>query len=276
MSGCSHYGNPKHIVDKCFKLHGYLDWWDNLNERKSHNCHNRKDEDKKDGKAAVMVSPPSMSPSITLTSTLVTIMSTGSNFDLQQNIQSSGATDHMTFDQSPLHTTSITHHTQDLNSKEIIRRGTKRRRLYYVDDICSDNGETYSKKMNWMVVLHDVVMTSKNPSSMGIGSAQELSTSIGSTPQCDAATSPSTNSLAPLSPIRSPSTSIVPTNNFAVADVLEETSMLGCQPIDTPIEQNYGLEELPNQVPTDKEDTKDWLFPVEPSMTLGKLGMSDI
>ncbi|RDX81628.1 hypothetical protein CR513_37671, partial [Mucuna pruriens] len=29
-------------------------------------------------------------------------------------------------------------------------------------------------------------------------------------------------------------------------DLLNKTGTLGCQPIDTPIEQNYGLEELPN------------------------------
>lgn len=35
-SGFSHSRNPKHAaVDNCFKLSGYPDWWDNLNERKS-------------------------------------------------------------------------------------------------------------------------------------------------------------------------------------------------------------------------------------------------
>ncbi|RDX62228.1 hypothetical protein CR513_59454, partial [Mucuna pruriens] len=33
--------------------------------------------------------------------------------------------------------------SQDLSNKEIIGRGTKRRRLYYVDDICSDNSKLY-------------------------------------------------------------------------------------------------------------------------------------
>ncbi|RDX81633.1 hypothetical protein CR513_37666, partial [Mucuna pruriens] len=78
-------------------------------------------------------------------------------------------------------------------------------------------GETYSEEMNWMVVLPDVVMTSKNPSNMGIGSAQELFAGIGSRPQCDTTTS----SLAPQSPTRSPSTPIVPTNDSTVADVTE-------------------------------------------------------
>ncbi|RZB56002.1 Protein KINESIN LIGHT CHAIN-RELATED 3 [Glycine soja] len=82
-------------------------------------------------------------------------------------------------------------------------------------------GETYSKEMNLMVVLPDVVMTSKNPSNMGTGSAQELSAHIGSAPQCD-----TTSSLAPQSPTRSPSTSIVPTNDSIVADVPENTYQL--------------------------------------------------
>ena len=37
-----------------------------------------------------------------------------------------------------------------------------------------------------------------------------------------------------------------------VLDLLKEIGMLGCQPIDIPIEQNHGIEELLNQVPTDK------------------------
>ncbi|CAL9001730.1 unnamed protein product [Prunus brigantina] len=37
-----------------------------------------------------------------------------------------------------------------------------------------------------------------------------------------------------------------------VLDLLKETSMLGCERIDIPIEQNHGLEECPYQVPIDK------------------------
>ena len=37
-----------------------------------------------------------------------------------------------------------------------------------------------------------------------------------------------------------------------VLDLLKETSMLGCQFIDTPIEQNRSLEKLPDQVSTKK------------------------
>ena len=84
-----------------------------------------------------MVSP-SMSPSITLIATLVTTAFTGSDFDSQQNTQSSsnvgfalvstdstkdiewiielGATDHMTFDQLLLRTTSKAHRTHVSNA----------------------------------------------------------------------------------------------------------------------------------------------------------------
>ncbi|RDY00969.1 hypothetical protein CR513_15770, partial [Mucuna pruriens] len=204
----SHSGNSKRIVDNCFKLHGYLDWWGSFNEQKSRDRYNQKDGDKRDAKAIVMVSPPSMLPSITQTSTLITTMPIGSNSDLQQNTQSSGnvrlalmsvdtirdtrwiidfgAIDHTMFDQSLSRAISKIYHThvynvngtsslvtsvdtfvtirthftcslshsnnllsmtqfcllQDLSSKEIIRRGTKRRRLYYVNDIYSDNALT--------------------------------------------------------------------------------------------------------------------------------------
>ncbi|XP_059275216.1 uncharacterized mitochondrial protein AtMg00810-like [Lycium ferocissimum] len=37
-----------------------------------------------------------------------------------------------------------------------------------------------------------------------------------------------------------------------VLDLLKEAGMLDCQPIDTPIEQNHNLEELHDQVPTNK------------------------
>ncbi|GJV39090.1 putative RNA-directed DNA polymerase [Tanacetum coccineum] len=38
-----------------------------------------------------------------------------------------------------------------------------------------------------------------------------------------------------------------------VLDLLTETSMLNCRPVDTPIEMNHGLAIHPNQVPTNKE-----------------------
>ncbi|RDX81630.1 hypothetical protein CR513_37663, partial [Mucuna pruriens] len=70
-----------------------------------------------------MVSPPSMSSFITLTSTQVTTMSTGSNSDLQQNTQSLGnaglalmSVDDGLSIQSLLPTTSKTHRTHVSNA----------------------------------------------------------------------------------------------------------------------------------------------------------------
>ncbi|XP_026429868.1 uncharacterized protein LOC113326336 [Papaver somniferum] len=37
-----------------------------------------------------------------------------------------------------------------------------------------------------------------------------------------------------------------------VIDLLKETGMLGCEPIGSPMEQNHGLEECSDQIPTDK------------------------
>ncbi|KAH0635934.1 hypothetical protein KY290_036333 [Solanum tuberosum] len=60
--GCTHCGNSKHAVENCFKLHGYPDWWDGLNEKKSKEQRNRKDGDKNYGKVAVMVSTSTSLP----------------------------------------------------------------------------------------------------------------------------------------------------------------------------------------------------------------------
>ncbi|KAL6220548.1 hypothetical protein ACLB2K_008304 [Fragaria x ananassa] len=45
---------------------------------------------------------------------------------------------------------------------------------------------------------------------------------------------------------------IYPCQRKYILDLLTETSMLDCTPIDTPIEQNHRLAEYPDQVPTDK------------------------
>lgn len=40
--GCAHCGNPKYGVENYFKLHGCLDWWDGLNEKKFQELRNRR------------------------------------------------------------------------------------------------------------------------------------------------------------------------------------------------------------------------------------------
>ncbi|KAK6924912.1 Retrotransposon Copia-like, N-terminal [Dillenia turbinata] len=52
---CSHCGNSKHTRENCFKLHGYLDWWHELQARK---CH---DKDKTEGKVAMVTIEPQLS-----------------------------------------------------------------------------------------------------------------------------------------------------------------------------------------------------------------------
>ena len=88
-------------------------------------------------------------------------------------------------------------------------------------------GETYSEEMNWMVVLPDVVLTSKKPSiidfptqefSTSTCSAQELSAGKGS---ISATQYDTTWPLAPQNLARPPSAPIIPTNDSSAANVPE-------------------------------------------------------
>ncbi|GJW41660.1 putative RNA-directed DNA polymerase [Tanacetum coccineum] len=54
-----------------------------------------------------------------------------------------------------------------------------------------------------------------------------------------------------------------------VLDLLNETRMLDCKPIETPIETNHKLSILPNQVPTNKERYQDWLERIEITKCVG-------
>ena len=46
---------------------------------------------------------------------------------------------------------------------------------------------------------------------------------------------------------------IFPSQRKYVLDLLSETRMLDCRHVDTPVTQNHGLGEFPNQTPTNKE-----------------------
>lgn len=138
--GCTHCGNPKHVVENCFKLNGYPDWWESFNDRKSRDRRNRKVGDKKDGKVAVMMSPTNSS-FIAVAPTSVTTTSSGSILDPHLNsypsgnigfafvnidsakdtgwIIDSGATDHMTYDQSLLRTTSTPYRSHVSNANGV-------------------------------------------------------------------------------------------------------------------------------------------------------------
>ena len=55
---CTHCGNSKHTRDTCFKLHGYLDWWNDLQAwKKRENSAN----DDHTGRATVVTCDPSLS-----------------------------------------------------------------------------------------------------------------------------------------------------------------------------------------------------------------------
>lgn len=55
---CTHCGNLKHTRDTCFKLHGYPDWWNELQARK---CRDAAGTDGGTGKAAVATAESSLS-----------------------------------------------------------------------------------------------------------------------------------------------------------------------------------------------------------------------
>ncbi|KAL6350723.1 hypothetical protein AAG906_028185 [Vitis piasezkii] len=136
---CSHCGNSKHTRDTCFKLHGYPDWWHEL-QAKSKNAANGT------GKAAIA----STESQLSLIPTTIVDLDTGMN--------------HMTYDasdfskrSSPRRTSianangdislvkgastvmispalSLTNTLFDILTKKIIGRGTKKGGLYYMED----------------------------------------------------------------------------------------------------------------------------------------------
>ena len=203
---CTHCGNQKHTRDTCFKLHGYPDWWNDLQAKK------RRDTCSKDealGTAAVVHAAPQLSftPPVAQDSDISSSSDPGnlgcvcfsSPSDAERDtwLLDSGATDHMTFDAKDFTQTSLPKRTnianangvispvtgagtviltptlqlpntllvpslshkllsvsqvtsdlncmvlmypafcliQDILTKEIIGRGTKREGLYYMDDI---------------------------------------------------------------------------------------------------------------------------------------------
>ncbi|RVW71211.1 Retrovirus-related Pol polyprotein from transposon TNT 1-94 [Vitis vinifera] len=169
---CSHCGNSKHTRDTCFKLHGYPDWWHELQAKR------RRDGNGKDGgasknatngtgKAAIA----SAESQLSLIPTTTVDLDTGMSFLETNTIESydgwildSGATDHMTYDasdfserSSPRRTSianangdislvkgagtvmispalSLTNTLFDILTKEIIGCGTKKGGLYYMED----------------------------------------------------------------------------------------------------------------------------------------------
>jgi len=103
---CTHCGNAKHTRETCFKLHGYPDWWHELQTRKKRDTHNGST-----GRVAIATGEPSLS----LTSHAETTHNSGNNSNVLHSsthtaddnwILDSGATDHMTFNSNDFsHTT---------------------------------------------------------------------------------------------------------------------------------------------------------------------------
>jgi hypothetical protein len=103
---CTHYGNAKYTLETCFKLHGYPDWWHELQTRKKRDTPNGST-----GRAVIATEEPSLS----LTSHAETTHNSGNNSNVLYSsthnaddnwILDSRATDHMTFDSNDFsHTT---------------------------------------------------------------------------------------------------------------------------------------------------------------------------
>ena len=119
---CSHCGNSKHTWDTCFKLHGYPDWWHELQVKKKRNGTNIEPST---GKTTVATVEPQLSLIPTaFTNNMPGIAFLGSTRSNECNlwILDSGAMDHMTFDAQDFcqHTaprrTSITNASDTISS----------------------------------------------------------------------------------------------------------------------------------------------------------------
>ena len=96
--GCTHCGNPKHTWDTCFKLYGYLEWWEDLKK-------NRTDPRTNPGRAAIATTGTG-SPGMSIIMTESPKKSGNKDYGFLHSKQNSsddciidsGATEHMTFD----------------------------------------------------------------------------------------------------------------------------------------------------------------------------------
>ena len=92
---CTHCGNTKHTRDTYFKLHGYPNWWHELQARKKKD--NRTAE-KGTGRAVVVIVEPQLSliPMVD-SSTIVNNWGNYGQVLCSSSTRNNGATDHMTF-----------------------------------------------------------------------------------------------------------------------------------------------------------------------------------
>ncbi|XP_014506211.1 uncharacterized protein LOC106765963 [Vigna radiata var. radiata] len=99
---CIHCGNARHTRDTCFKLHGYPEWWHELQAKKKKETTSPEEGT---GKAAVVTAESRLSL-VPMTSSSVSmepgnysqVFCSSKSQDASAWIIDSGATDHMTFD----------------------------------------------------------------------------------------------------------------------------------------------------------------------------------
>ncbi|XP_010263164.1 PREDICTED: uncharacterized protein LOC104601508 [Nelumbo nucifera] len=117
---CSHCGNLKHTREDCFKLHGYPDWWHELQARK------RQDKAETSGKAATVTTESQLS---FIPQGDVHLSDSGNNLpnktiDNNAWILDSGAIDHMTYDAIDFSKTSPPRRTTIVNANGAISQVT--------------------------------------------------------------------------------------------------------------------------------------------------------
>ncbi|KAJ8631884.1 hypothetical protein MRB53_025220 [Persea americana] len=164
---CTHCGNAKHTRETCFKVHGYPDWWHDLQARKKREAPIIDDST---GRAAMVTGEPSLS----LTSQVESSHHPGNGShalhispqtDDDKWILDSGATDHMTFDSNDLsHTTPprrshvanangvtypVTGAETDILTKEIIGRESD---TFFPSPASNSTlqGEFRDEEQNWL------------------------------------------------------------------------------------------------------------------------------
>ncbi|KAJ0077247.1 hypothetical protein Patl1_36424 [Pistacia atlantica] len=119
---CSHCGNSRHTRDTCFKLHGYLDWWNDLEAKKGRDLGTK---DAGSGQPIVVTVEPQLSftPQMTL---VPNSGNSGCACYTSTNDDNSGAwlldfgaTDHMTFSAMDFITTSLLKRTNIGNANGV-------------------------------------------------------------------------------------------------------------------------------------------------------------
>ncbi|RDX72664.1 hypothetical protein CR513_47815, partial [Mucuna pruriens] len=136
--GCTHYGNKKHTQDTYFTLYGYPEWWLDLKAKKSKEIAGNL------GRVIAVIAKPQLS--------LISLVDHNNESINSRSLVDSGVVDHMTYCSNDFTNSTTPRQTHVTNAngyhiqfqdwhniltKEIIRRGTKRKGIYHVDDFNS-------------------------------------------------------------------------------------------------------------------------------------------